>query len=116
MKTIEINPNKMDTNPQLQVGDTFVRKSKYGHVFGVVESFTGSVVHSIEFECIYAYIKIKSTTGVEYDYKECQKVIKKYTPEQVVKLKELNAKLKDSKESFDNLRNNMIIHKEIKNL
>lgn len=101
---------------QLKPEDTFVRVSKYGHVFGEVKEITSTLVYSSKLGCSYHLAKVVSTNGVEYELAECHKVIKKYTPEQIERLKELESKQTDPSESVASLRNHFQINREIKKL
>ena len=91
----------------LKIGDEFVRKSKYGKVFGTIKSFYKTTV--IDFDCNYEKIEIVSNNGILYDLSECMKVVKKLTPEEIIKRK----KFLDTIEILQERKSNY--HKEIKN-
>ena len=76
----------------LKKGDEFIRISKYGKVFGIVdEVFSSSVIDD---ECDYEELHVRSTNGIVYDCSECFKVSKKLNEEEIQKRKIFFANLK----------------------
>lgn len=76
----------------LKKGDEFIRISKYGKVFGVVDEIFHVTVH--EEKCNYEKIQVRSTNGIVYDCSECFKVSKKLNEEEIQKRKIFFANLK----------------------
>lgn len=77
---------------QLKKGDTFIRFSKYGRVFGVVDMIFPTNVMAEG--CDYQKLVVRSTKGVDYDYSECCKVTKILNPEEAERRKNFIAGLK----------------------
>lgn len=58
----------------LTKGDNFIRKSKYGTCFGIVDEVYSVFVTNLKDLCYEEHFKIKSTNGVHYDVNECFKI------------------------------------------
>lgn len=91
------NTIKMITENQLKPGDEFVRFSKYGHVFGIVESIFSIQAIDLDKKIVYAKMQVRSTNSIAYDYSECYKIITHYNDEQVQNLRKLYGKLAELK-------------------
>jgi hypothetical protein len=100
----------------LKTGDTFIRISKYGHVFGIVKELKVEFVQSVNYACSYARMKVVATTGVVYDLNECHKVIKQYNEEELIKLAELFKKLEQDPRNFGEVKEMFQVRKQMKNL
>ena len=87
----------------LKPGDKFVRFSKYGHVFGIVESINYDSSITCEHSFSYYNPTLRSTVGTVYDLNECFKVRKIYTPEESEKQKLLFERLRKIKENHGRL-------------
>ena len=74
-------------NPILQKDDTFIRISKYGHVFGKVKAIGSKTIQSVDLKCRYLKPTIISTNNIEYDMNECFKVDKQYTEDELESIK-----------------------------
>lgn len=106
----------MEIQFHIKEGDTFLRISKYGHVFGIVKELKVEFVQNVTYACSYARIKVVATTGVVYDLNECFHVIKQYDPEELTKLKELVKKLEEHPKSFGEVKEMFRLQKQMKNL
>lgn len=80
--------------PMLKEGDTFIRISKYGHVFGIVKSIGSKTIQSIDLKCSYTKPTVISTNGIEYDMNECYKVNKQYNEQELQNLINLVERIK----------------------
>ena len=87
----ELNYKNIIMETQLKKGDTFIRISKYGKVFGVVDLIFSTKV--ISDDCDYEKVFVKSIRGIDYDLSECHKVTKKLSSQEIERRKILLVKL-----------------------
>lgn len=80
----------------LEENDEFVYFSKYGGTtFGIVKEIFPE--NCLGATCNYIVLKIKSNSGIVYDYNECFKLTKKLSPDEIKKRHELSEKIKNYK-------------------